>query len=243
MVRVGTFTNYEFTPAEKRQLEAFRLLHPEDRFFINTNSITPVNHNPGVPVVFTLNGDLHFHEPAGPALDELEIPWVRIKWVYNAKVRLAVEFRKAVRWAEARGIRVVCTIMRFTNKRDLEACVDDPYECYRYKSGYYWPREKPPTYFTEQTQHHYVCDEIGGGCPACGWCSTLTFSLMLPVYGLDLEASLPEHTQLPNPSGAKHCVRNCLSCYAAACQTRGGGRPKTNIIRQNQKQQGRIVTR
>lgn len=224
VIRVGTFTNYGWTEPERKELEAMKVLNPEDLFFVNSNGETPLHVDPGVKAVLTLNPYLDRFTPPCPDTHLHRVAWVRLKWVNQPTEAVARATKEALTWAGERNLKVVYTVMRFFSKAALRTYCADPGAAYERRDSAFWPREGPGGVL--------ICDPIGGGCPTCGLCAILTTGTETTVAGLDLRASLPDEG---------HCDKNCPECWAKrrlATAWLSNFCPKTGIIRRNLKQRG-----
>jgi hypothetical protein len=230
-IRVGTSTNYEFTDAEKRQLET--LTRTGDRPFLNTQSSTYIKDH-GLPVVVTLNGNPdRFVAPKGTRNGLQRIAACRVKWVAGGNAACTKAYNDSVRWARKRNLPVLVTRMRWFNKAVRAEFVVDT-TLYHWVGGQYKPLTRPAT-----GPGIFTCDGNGGGCPECRLCSLLTYGTTDCPYGLNLSESLPEE---PSPMGFFHCKHDCTQCWAAKVLKRAGtgGRPKCNVIYRNSKQNGAL---
>jgi hypothetical protein len=217
VLRVNTFTNFNFTDKEFAQLDKLAEEKPWYKIFVNANSYNELRGK--YPVVVTLNPPIdRFVEPRG---DLSLIRACRIKYVADGTPKVKEAFKKAMEWSLAHKIPVLVTYMRFRSIETLD----------RYTTGrfsYVWAKN----YFRQVMKKHwdhpliYHCDLKEQGCPTCGNCARLSYGCeKADVFSINLSTS-------------GMCIYNCPDCYVKTISQWHHGQICMDKIQQNSKQKG-----
>jgi hypothetical protein len=255
LVRVACNNNFNCTPKEWIQLDAFSKENPDKVFFINSNIKTPkldtIKDHP-YKVVITINPDLLINQTYLTKLFKLpksKIAFVRLKWL-----PLDMSIWNTLTLLFDKGYKVVITLQRFNSLKTLTEYTDPKYykfDCSRYRltgkglqhiktlvkalnaldnvSGLLKAYKALKSY-KQTIKPVYICDEKGLGCEGCKQCALLTIN--------DPTAKI---TSL-NLSTSGICPYNCPDCYAKTMQNFLKGCGKNPIhydrIAPNRKQAG-----
>lgn len=231
VVRVAVSNNFNCTPEEFRQLDAFVLANPTKFFFVNCNVKTPnlraLNDHP-YKAVITVNPDLIVRENEIMklySLDQDRVAFVRVKYIPDSQpiLDLIAELSDA-------QYQVVLTLQRFNSKAMLTkyARLQD-YKFTNTRGRLTGQALSKILTIADQIPNVSVCDRRGLGCQGCGLCSKLTTGQDLPLASLNMSTS-------------GLCRFNCPDCYAKTMQhfLRGIGQPvvRYDLIKKNKKQAG-----
>jgi hypothetical protein len=241
VIRVATNNNFNCTPAEWKQLDAFSSKYPNEAFFVNSNINTPKLNtikNNKYKAVVTANPDLIVTQSGIKKIIsrlntiKSHIAFVRVKYIPNNDM---IKYLMVI--LVAQNFPIVITMQRFNSKKTLLKYTDPKHythSCSRFRlSGEalaelnfivnQWQRSVLPV---------WICDQAGLGCQACKLCSKLTTGQTNKIYSLNLSSS-------------GICPYNCPDCYAKTMQnfcTKLGYKPIIyDKIRQNEKQTGRTA--
>lgn len=237
VLRVGVANNFNFT---EKELEFVRALDwPQDKIFVNSNSFVRVNAE--YPSFLTVNPYLTgFVEPAG---DLSNVRACRIKYVSDGIEKVRTAFNEALEWCLSKQIPVLITFMRFASKTSMERYVQPGGILnYSFEAGY-WRLKDVHKRATKDIIKSYIksnrlngtedlvyyCDLAGEGCPVCGNCAKLAFSIgddPFELFGINLSAS----------GDRGGCMFNCPDCWAKRIQA--FRKPVYDKITQNSKQRG-----
>ena len=218
ILRVNTFTNFNFTTEEFRQMDSLEKMYPQYKMFVNCNSYNEITGK--YPVVITLNAPLDkFIKPRG---DISLIKAARIKYVADPKPKVRRAFEDSLGWCLNNNIPVLITYMRFRKIATLKKYCSSKFN-YIWAKNYFRQMKKK----TWPNQLINYCDLKEGGCPDCGNCARLTFQEeKAEIYSINLSSS-------------GMCVYNCPDCYVKTISQWHGGTIAFDRITQNSKQIGK----
>ena len=219
ILRVDTFTNFNYTDEEFKQLESIAHRNPIYKIFVNSNAYNEIKGN--YPVVVTVNPKIdEFVRPRG---DLSLIKAARIKFVADPNDWTRKAFNQAVEWCISKKIPILITYMRFRKSETMK----------RYSSSnfnYLWAKN----YFRQKIKKTWdldcfnYCDLHEKGCPDCQNCAKLTYGIKAPIYSINLSTS-------------GNCKFNCPDCYVKTISQWHGGNICMDKIMQNTKQIGKDV--
>ena len=218
VLRVDTFTNFNYTDKEFKQLEKIEQSNQDYKIFVNSNSFNELSGK--YPIVVTINPHLtKFVEPKGD-LDMVRA--ARIKYICDPKPEVKKAFEDAVAWCKSNRVPILITYMRFRKLETLKKYC-------RSKFNYIWAKN----YFRQgikkkwdDPNFHY-CDAKEKGCPECMNCAKLTyFDSNAEVYSTNLSSS-------------GMCKFNCPDCYVKTISQWHHGTICFDKINQNTKQKGK----
>lgn len=219
VLRVDTFTNFNYTDKEFAQLDKIQCEHPEYKIFVNSNSHVELRGD--YPAIVCINPGIDTFIPPRGKLDIIKA--VRIKYVANPTDKVRAAFNDAVTWAYAHNVPILITYMRFRSTETLKRYTRDGSH-YKWQKNYY--RQLARKTF-DLAQFHY-CDLNEQGCPSCMNCAKLTFGIS--------DAKLLS----TNLSSSGSCKFNCPDCFVNTflkCRT-NIGHIAFDKIASNIKQQG-----
>jgi len=158
---------------------------------------------------------------------------VRVKYVHSARGKEALE--ACFEYCAENGFIPLITLFRMKKRASRDRFVDEASRKH-YSWSHNFFRLTPSgmrsavRYLKARARAHGLdvkfCDKSGGGCPACGNCSKLTFGEELPVYEVNLSSS-------------GHCPFNCPDCFAKMLITKNGGRIGFDRVKMNSKMKGK----
>lgn len=206
VLRVDTFTNFNYTEKEFRQLDKIQKEHPEHKIFVNSNSHVEIKGN--YPTIVCINPNIDkFTKPKG----KIEIiKAVRIKYVADPTPEVRAAFNESVAWAYKHNIPILITYMRFRSEATLKKYTKSGISChYKWQKNYF----RQLTRKTFDLDNFYYCDLNEQGCPGCMNCAKLTFNI--------------EKAELlsTNLSSSGSCKFNCPDCFVKTflkCRTNIG---------------------
>lgn len=194
IVRVDTYTNFNYTDKEFKQLDKIQIEHPEYKLFVNSNSHVEIRGN--YPAIVCINPGIDkFIQPKG----KIEIiKAVRIKYVADPKPEVKKAFNESVAWAYKHSIPILITYMRFRSEETLKKYTKNGNGChYKWLKNYF----RQLTRKTFDLEQFHYCDLNEKGCPGCMNCAKLTFNI-------------PEAELLSvNLSSSGSCKYNCPDCF------------------------------
>ena len=211
VLRVGVYNNFNFTDKELSDVKQYE---GEYLPFVNSNSFVTIKAD--YPSIITINPYLDsWQEPVG---DLSNLKACRVKWVEGATDQVYSAQMAAVDWCLAHSVPVLLTFMRFKCKASMwRFTAESGRSNYQFNAGYYRliPHKAEEIYarvveYAQRTLGKqaatliYTCDLSGGGCPACGNCTKLTYGIDAPVASLSLSSS----------GDAGDCIFHCPDCWA-----------------------------
>ena len=226
LVRISTENNFNCTDTEYNQIKSFETKYPTKTFFVNSNINTPKldnikNHKH--KAVITINPDLVVDLNKLKRLEAIKhkVSFVRVKWLpYNQSIKdLIIQLSKR--------FKVVITVQRFRNYETMIKFTSRNY--YEWKHNYFRLNEncfQQLVDFKNGLSNVYICDENHKGCIGCGYCSRFNGGESNDIQELNLSSS-----------GV--CRFNCPSCFAK-CIQKYTGRIAFDVIKQNDKQKGKL---
>ena len=217
VLRVDTFTNFNYSEIEFKQLEKISKDHPGYKVFVNSNSFVEIKGD--IPAVVTINPHLvKFVKPKG---NIGMIKACRIKYVSDPTDDVRQAFNESVEWCMANKKPILITYMRFRDEQTLKQYT-------RSHFNYIWAKN----YFRQKIKKTWdldcfnYCDKGELGCPSCMNCSKLTYGVDAEIYSINLSSS-------------GMCKYNCPSCYVKTITQWHHGQICMDKIMQNCKQVGK----
>lgn len=228
IIRCATFANFNFSNEEISQLWGYM---PKGKVFVNSNSFPEIKSC--FPSIVTINPYMKFQEPRG---DLSNVKAFRIKAFVSFDEALHENLFKCIEFANACGVKVLLTYMRFRSKITLQEFVGDKgAELYKFTGGWYRPiqhtRDSLKGMFERLTTpgNLLVCDEKQEGCPSCNNCTRAVFGeefVDSDIYSLNLSTS-----------GC--CIYNCPDCFSKRLLAfTKSGHAEYDKLKMNRKQKG-----
>lgn len=152
VLRVDTFTNFNYSEQEFKQIDKIQEKYLDFHIFVNSNSFVEIKGK--YPAIVCINPHLtDFVQPKGNT--EL-IRAVRIKYVANANEVVHKAFNQSVRWAYRNEKPILITYMRFRHLNTLQRYTQAGKSCY-----YKWQKN----YFRQLTRKTFdlalLCESVG----------------------------------------------------------------------------------
>ena len=217
ILRVNTFTNFNYTDKEFKQLDKLAEKYPQYKIFVNSNSYNKIVGD--YPAVVTINPPIDkFIKPKG---DISLIKTARIKYVADPGPRVKRAFGDSLGWCLNNNIPVLITYMRFRKSETMKRFTAS-------KFNYLWAKN----YFRQAIKKKWdnplinYCDITEKGCPYCMNCAKLPFGIdRAEIYSVNLSSS-------------GMCKYGCPDCYVKTISQWHHGTICFDKIMQNTKQTG-----